>query len=362
MNGSLPPELGDMPFGAQMYQDLMAEQDAQKSSFGERLAADPFFQMGAAILGAPGYGGNFMRAVGQGMSQGLQNAQAAEAGRRQAIQQQIHDRLYERQINNETFRLLGGEQPTVYEQGQMEYQRGQVAGKMRELDLRERGLYEGGGGSSDMEPWGIVGPDGSVRYESVPKGQVPRTSPDERLFNPRVGKQTPSGGSGGSSGSPVDVNKLDQAISMIDSLRNLAVDPETGAFRSADVPLVPRGVKRLWDGLMNAKNQLQQNPENARGMSAELYDRQLSSIAGTLAKAYGDTGTLSEGDIKRALASMPKAGWLLPDSREFAETAIAHLRSVLEAKRAAASSGSLPPETGGLPPSGIPSGWSVEVE
>ncbi|EFK96583.1 hypothetical protein LDC_1392 [sediment metagenome] len=177
MNGSLPPELGDTPFGAQVYQDLMAEQEAQKPSFGERLAADPFFQMGAAILGAPGRGGNFMAAVGQGMSQGLQAAQAAEAARRETQHNQIRNRLWMEQLNNERFRLLGGEQPTPFEQGQMQYWEGQNAVKMRELDLRERGVYESGGGSSGMEPWGIMGPDGSVRYESVPKGQVPKTRP-----------------------------------------------------------------------------------------------------------------------------------------------------------------------------------------
>jgi hypothetical protein len=199
-----------MPFGAQMYQDLMAEQEAQKPSFGERLATDPFFQMGAAILGAPGHGGNFMTAVGQGMSQGLQNAQAAEAARRETMQNQVRNRLWMEQLNNERFRLLGGEQPTAFEQGQMRYWEGQTANKAKENWLREQGLYDGGGGSPGMEPWGIVGPDGSVRYESVPKGQVPKTAPDERLFNPRVGKKEGAGADRGA--------KSDGLMEMYDEL------------------------------------------------------------------------------------------------------------------------------------------------
>jgi hypothetical protein len=354
MNGSLPPELGDMPFGAQMYQDLMAEQEAQKPSFGERLATDPFFQMGAAILGAPGHGGNFMTAVGQGMSQGLQNAQAAEAARRETMQNQVRNRLWMEQLNNERFRLLGGEQPNAFELGQMEYQRGQIANKAKENWLREQGLYDGGAGSPDMEPWGIVGPDGSVRYESVPKGQVPRTAPDERIFNPRVGKQTASGESGRSSGTSTDA-----FLSLIGDVESLAAEISSSSGMSPLGTVGNVGAKlSAWAGIADQLLGTELSgklKETFGGADPRVIRGRLQAAVLPVARLLVDPkGPLSGNEQDQAKRLV---GVLEGDSVLSGEQAMDLLQQTLRlAKKAAGAtaSGELPPETAteGPPPSG----------
>lgn len=163
-----------------------------------------------------------------------------------------------------------------------------------------------------------------------------------------------SGGGGGGRGN-VDIDKLDAAISQVESLDQIMFgNPETGtagAFTTAEGE--PYGdewgaVGRLGKGVANAWNQLNQGEGNR---SASQYQRQLAAIAGTLAKAFGDTGTLSEGDIRRALGSMPQAD-VFPDSTAYAVELRDNLLKVLQEKRAAiaANGGTLPPETRETPP------------
>jgi hypothetical protein len=228
-----------------------------------------------------------------------------------------------------------------------------------------------GGGGSTPKNWEIYDPEtGEVRYDETPGG-LPAVTPGEVVREVATGdaKQAATrGGKDGGSASPVDVNKLDQAISMLDNLESTMFG-DSGAFR----PLTEfPGTRWIHRGLQGAKNLWDAANQPEGDTSAARYERQLAALAGTLAKAYGDTGTLSEGDIRRAMNSMPRADYY-PDGESFARDMFLKLQETLMSKRSAAAGG-LPPEIeagsasplpsgpAASPSGGLPAGWKVRVK
>lgn len=63
-------EGGFLPFLGQLFTGQA--KDSQGRGFYEGLMADPMWHMGLGVAAAPGYGGNWLRAVGAGMQQGMQ--------------------------------------------------------------------------------------------------------------------------------------------------------------------------------------------------------------------------------------------------------------------------------------------------
>jgi len=194
-------------------------------------------------------------------------------------------------------------------------------------------------------------------------------------FSERPPPARGGGGNSGSRGKKVDLDKLDAAISQVESLDSVMFGDLKrgvgGAFTTSEGEDYGEwgAISRLGKGIENWWNKLNQG-EGAR--SASQYERQLAAIAGTLAKAFGDTGTLSEGDVRRAMESMPRAD-LFPDVTDYARELRDKLLAVLREKRAAIEAnggvlpeGSTPPETSETPPqrgAGSPppgEGWTFD--
>jgi hypothetical protein len=220
----------------------------------------------------------------------------------------------------------------------------------------------GGGGAKGggRDEWvTAVGPDGPVT--------VRESEYDPAVHGPMTNTPSYKDVAGGPSGagSKIDLVKLDAAISQIEQMELIMFgDPEQGvegAFTKAGGEEYEGVFGRIGKGVANWWNKQQQEV----GTSAAIYERQLASLAGTLAKAFGDTGTLSEGDVKRALDSMPRAD-NYPDVTSFARDMYSNLLNVLREKRRVAAGESTPPtmdetppQEGDAPPRPPGEGWEL---
>jgi hypothetical protein len=154
-----------------------------------------------------------------------------------------------------------------------------------------------------------------------------------------VGTLPKAGGSGSKSGG-IDAQKVKAALSTVEQLRQQAFAEDlggnpVGAFRPDDTGLGGR----LIAGLRNMWNSLAQ-PDTSGGTAAENYERSKKATIATIVKAFGDTGALSEGDIKRAVESLPEAD-KFPDAYNYAKNAFDHLENLLKLKLIEASPESL---------------------
>jgi hypothetical protein len=299
--------------------------------------------MGAAILGAPGYGGNFMRAVGQGMSQGLQNVQAAEKARRGAMYNQIRNRLWMEQLNNERFRLLGGEQPTAMDQAQMRYWEGQTANKAKENWLRENQLYDGGGSTLPAAPSGYRWtPEGNQEF--IPGGPADPSTKAQRK---------PQGNRESLTALANDViSGLESMAFGEGSIWGTEEDPTRATNPLGPITTAWRASRGVWD--------YYGQPESGSGQHIKTYVDSARGRMASLVKALGDSGNIGQQEAKNMLASIPNPH---TDTRETAKKKMEELKGLLKAalERGASSGGSLPPETGAaLPPGGGPTVGAVE--
>jgi hypothetical protein len=147
-------------------------------------------------------------------------------------------------------------------------------------------------------------------------------------------------GKGGKGAPNLDVQKVRAALSTVRQLKEQAFSEDlqgnpTGAFRPDDTGFGGR----LFAGFRNMWNSLAQ-PETGGGTAAENYERSKKATIATIVKAFGDTGALSEGDIKRAVESLPEAD-KFPDAYNYAQAAFAHLENLLKLKLMEASPESL---------------------
>lgn len=349
--GSLPPE-------------MFSPVDNSPPSLGQRLSENPFIQIGLGILGNPSGAGNSpLTGVARGISYGLGASQQAEDTRQKERYNQARNWLWMQQLRNQQAQMMGLEQMNPYQRAQVQYQQGQIENAARELDLLERGAHNQSTGGDTTERIGIVDTEtGKVRYEEIPKGTLPEMTPNERPFNPNMGGMESATGGSSPKGAKVDINKIDQAVSQVEFMKRTYIDPAgaQGIFADQKGGPATRFLKTLGQGLTNIYNAALPDPEEPSTFQAEEYERKLVALAGTLAKAFGDTGTLSEGDVLRALQSMPHPDkW--PDAKSVAISAVDKLLEILRAKREAAmkgggngDSGTTPPEIGAelLPNSG----------
>ena len=349
--GSLPPTMN-------------AEEE--QPGFMESWLQNPLTIMGMTLLGSAG-SNNPMGGLGAGMAlyQQMQRAKADEKAKaRQAS-------LYGRDLDLRAAKMLGLEQMSPLERMTAETQRMQAEQAADKLGFQREQLDFQRQGGGTRKVWEIFNSEtGEVRYDET-TGGLPAVTPGEVVREVATGdaKQAATrGGKDGGSASPVDVNKLDQAISMLDNLESTMFG-DSGAFRPlTDFP----GTRWIHRGFQGAKNLWDAANQPEGDTSAARYERQLAALAGTLAKAYGDTGTLSEGDIRRAMNSMPRADYY-PDGESFARDMFLKLQETLMSKRSAAAGG-LPPEIeagsasplpsgpAATPSGGLPAGWKVRVK
>lgn len=218
---------------------------------------------------------------------------------------------------------------------------------------KQRAYVEGKGGKgkegADKGPWKITNPGGETRYS--------KEWPEDLAPGDTVVKVGTEGSSANKGTGSADIVKIDAALIMMDAMEQDMFGPN-GAFTTGNGQAVEGAFGRLFRGVANAYNELTQED-----IAAEKYERQLASIAGTLAKAFGDTGTLSEGDIKRALDAMPRSKKILPDSTSYAREAFNSLRRVLMEKRTGLGGATLPPGGGEqvMPPQAVGE-WTPEKE
>jgi hypothetical protein len=155
--------------------------------------------------------------------------------------------------------------------------------------------------------------------------------------------------------------KIDSVLSQLDHLESIAFTGTTTqhpAFRPGDEGII--GI--LTASARNAYNAVAKPPE---GQAAETYERGKAGLAAGIAKAFGDSGNLSNQDIQKALLALPDApGFGFADPASFAKGLFQALRKSLLARRSEISGKTLPPETLGTPPSTPRSesadGWSVK--
>lgn len=198
---------------------------------------------------------------------------------------------------------------------------------------------EAKGGAAGWDKLRVFTPPGGEPVQMTYEEWDALSPEEKRALGPAQKAGTVGSRAGKGTGS-ADIVKIDAALIMMDAMEQDMFGPN-GAFTTGNGQAVEGAFGRLFRGVANAYNELTQED-----IAAEKYERQLASIAGTLAKAFGDTGTLSEGDIKRALDAMPRSKKILPDSTSYAREAFNSLRRVLMEKRTGLGGATLPPGGG----------------
>lgn len=99
---SLPPEL--------LASALPTAPERRTPSLVDRMATNPWIQIGLGILASPQGTGSAASAIGKGILGGLQNAQAAQSLIEKSDATAQHNDLWRRQLTQEALRMLGGTQ------------------------------------------------------------------------------------------------------------------------------------------------------------------------------------------------------------------------------------------------------------
>jgi hypothetical protein len=141
--------------------------------------------------------------------------------------------------------------------------------------------------------------------------------------------------------------QADQALGILNQLEELAIGPE-GVFNEVQPGLANRAAAALDFGL----EMLTQNDPRA----SQFHDMSQATLAPFI-KFLGETGSLAQGDVQRAIGLLPRT-FPLPDTGEVAREKIAELREIIT--RGVTKMNSVSRQSKDVPPP--PPGFIVDPE
>lgn len=295
----------------------------------------PLFNMGIGLLAASGPS-TMPISTGQALGQGVQFAQQAQLSSMQNAQarERLRSMAEQRKASSAVRDLItqsGGSpalqalatinpsaalqtmmpQPTGL-QREYEFLISQGVSKERALESLQKGTTINVGDNKLDEPIPIP----QIQNVRLPDG---KSVPIGTTF--RQAKE--SGAQVLSTDEQSRVQQTDSALAILDTLEGLATGPE-GIFQQIEPGAINRGAAAIQFAL---EDLTQEDPKVSRF-------RDLS--AGTLTsfvRLLGEKGSLSDGDVKRAISLLPSTGSVamaqLPDTRDVAKQKLRDLRQII---------------------------------
>jgi hypothetical protein len=141
--------------------------------------------------------------------------------------------------------------------------------------------------------------------------------------------------------------QADQALGILNQLEEMAIGPD-GVFNEVAPGLANRAASAIDFGL----NMLTQNDPRA----SQFHDMSQATLAPFI-KFLGETGSLAQGDVQRAIGLLPRI-FPLPDTGEVARDKIAELREIIT--RGVTKMNSVSRQSEDIPPP--PPGFTLDPE